>query len=412
MPKLEMSEIQRTTTKQLTKQAFAESVFLAGNGTDLQPLLRLNHLLTPMPVPGKENMAAVTFVSATAGTPFNLDELKTAIQSKLKKLADLEHDCLVIAEEPRLLTREDLDAGPINLEVELLNRIEREKYTEQLAIPYAKHSWAAEIIFERGVGTGRFIRFIHIGGEALATLSALSHGGEFTPKIIVTVQTGPLEEPSGPLARMLTQFKRQPELWVRGRWAHRDFATHRYEYQRLGRGTYNKLMQTYPFWNGCLNHADDMPAGLERHQTRSIVRAFRKEHTTGLRDIVELKNGPCTIRLIKQKLLPNLANGATLVVSKHVKNKWALQGHDVSSVQVWEDFDGALKDSSLQPFTLKKALNSLSVNNLEKHRYSVLPVGFEDEGFRLLEFLSLEKNIEINIYFEGELDFADLRGGK
>ncbi len=95
-----------------------------------------------------------------------------------------------------------------------------------------------------------------------------------------------------------------------------------------------------------------------------------------------------------------------------MKNKWALQGHDVSSVQVWEDFDDALKDSSLQPFTLKKALNALAVNNLEKNRYSVLPVGFEDEGFRLLEFLSLEKNIEINFYFEGELDFADLRGDK
>jgi hypothetical protein len=395
--------------KHLNKSAFAESAFLAGNGTDLQPLLRLNHLLTPMPVPGKENMAAVTFVSATAGTPFNLDELKTAIQSKLEKLAELEQDCLVITEEPRVLSRDDLDAGPVNLEVDLLNRIEREKYTEQLAIPYAKHSWAAEVIFERGVGTGRFIRFIHIGGEALATLLALSHGGEFTPKIIVTVQTGLLEEPSGPLARMLTQFNRQPELWVRGRWAHRDFSMRRFEFQRLGRGTYNKMVQTYPFWNGCLNHADDMPAGLERHQTRSIVRAFRKENTIGLRDIVELKNGPCTIRLIKQKLLPTLNDGTTLVVSRHVKKKWSLKGHDVSSVQVWEDFDDALNDSSLQPFTLKKALNALAVNNLEKHRYAVLPVGFEDEGFRLLEFLSLEKNIEINIYFEGELDFADIR---
>jgi hypothetical protein len=398
--------------KRLNKYAFAESALLAGNGTDLQPLLRLNHLLTPMPVPGKEKMVAVTFVSATAGTPFTLDELNIAIKSKLEKLADLEQDCLVIKEESRLLTRDDLDAGPVTLEFELLDRIERENYTNQLTNPYAKHSWAAEIIFERGLGSGLFIRFIHIGGEALATLWALSHGGEFTPKIIVTVQTGALEEPSGPLAKMLKQFKRQPELWVRGRWAHRDYATNRSEYQRLGRGTYNKTVQTYPFWNGCLNHADDMPAAFDRHQTRSIVRAFSKENTKGLRDEVELKNGPCTIRLIKQKLMPTLDDCTTLVVTRNVKNKWSLIGHDVSVVKVWEDFDGALTDPSLQPFTLKKALNSLAVNELQKNCYSVLPVGFEDEGFRLLEFLSLAKNIEINIYFQGELDFADIRRQK
>jgi hypothetical protein len=41
-----------------------------------------------------------------------------------------------------------------------------------------------------------------------------------------------------------------------------------------------------------------------------------------------------------------------------------------------------------------------------------LPVGFEDEGFQLLEFLSLEKTVQIIIYFQGELDFADIRGEK
>lgn len=68
-----------------------------------------------------------------------------------------------------------------------------------------------------------------------------------------------------------------------------------------------------------------------------------------------------------------------------------------------------MSNSRLQPFTLKKALDSLPVSKLERKRYAILPVGFEDEGFRLLEFLTLEKNIEISIYFEGDLDFADIR---
>lgn len=395
--------------KSLSKYAFAESAFLAGNGTDLQPLLRLNHLLKPMPIPGMENMVAVTFVSGTAGAPFNLDELKTAINKKLKKLTELEPNCLVMVGEPREVTESELDAGTVKLEFELLNRIEREKYTEQLSTPYARRSWAAEVIFERGEGTGRFIRFIHIGGEALATLWALSHGGEFTPKIIVTVQTGPLEEPSGPLARMMARFKHKPQIWVRGRWAHRNFIALRTEFQRLSRGTYNKAVQTFPYWNGCLDYIEDMPAGHERHQARSIVRAFQAERVIGLKDIVELTNGACTLRLIKKKLQPN-SDDVTLVVSRHVKSKWSLKGHDVSSVKVWEDFDNACKDPNLQPFTFKKALNSLPASELERKRYAILPVGFEDEGFRLLEFLTLKKNIEVSIYFEGELDFANIRG--
>jgi hypothetical protein len=392
----------------LTRQDFAESAFLAGNGTDLQPLLRLNHLLKTIPIPGMDGVVASTFVSTTVGDPLNLEALKTAIKGKLRTLATIEPSCLEIVGEPRQLMRHELDVGALKDPDDLFTDSERRAYIEQLVRPNAGNSWAAEVIFERGKGTGRFIRFIHIGGEALATLAALSHEGEFTPKIIVTVQTGPLEEPDGPLARMLSRFTNKPEIWVRGRWAHHDYHARKIELKRLSGGPYSHSVLKFPHWNGSLRHPDAMPASFVRYQAQSIVRAFQLTPEVTLRDKVELKNATCTVRLFRQTLEPK-NDGRTMVVTRTVKNRWQKTGHDLTSVVIWNDLIGANHRLDIQPFTLFSALNALEVNPLQKKRYAIIPIGFEDEGFRVLEFLALRKNIEVDIYFEDLLDFADLR---
>lgn len=64
----------------------------------------------------------------------------------------------------------------------------------------------------------RHIRYVFVAGETLASFWALSRNGRSSPRILVTIQSGPLEEPDGPMEALLAAMRPpRPTIWVRGR---------------------------------------------------------------------------------------------------------------------------------------------------------------------------------------------------
>ena len=203
---------------QLSAPDFEASAFIAGGGDDLQPLLRLSQFLPDRPVQldGRQR-AARMFINATYERDVPVEPDMAALNQRLENL-DRWYctGALRLVRGPTPLRRRDIEAWALPPPAGLFGRFDRVAY--QAAFDGFLPS-ACELLFERGLwGERRLLRVIYMRAEALATLWALSHGGRIAPRVLVSIQTGPLEEVDGPLDRLLGRFTgAKPQLWLRGR---------------------------------------------------------------------------------------------------------------------------------------------------------------------------------------------------
>jgi len=110
------------------------------------------------------------------------------------------------------------------------------------------------------------------------------------------------------------------------------------------------------------------------------------------------------VRLIHAPLTP-CDDGRTKIVTQRIRRKWQADGHDVSRIKAWEDF-GIRPDD-----TLSRALSVLECSPSRLNHYAIVPIGYEDESYRLIEFINHRgSQVELDVHFINSLDFADLRG--
>jgi hypothetical protein len=395
-----------------------DCAFLCGNSTDLQPLLRLRHLLQRHSLPEYfavgSGLSAATFVSASLGKPVgehadvvefirDVDRKLTWINSRGVQLSRVGHPI------PFALPRNDSFRG--GLPADLFDEKGWRDYENQFGGDRRGCAWGVEILFLREhAGENDLIRVVHVSAEALSALWTLSGHGQICPRIVVSIQTGQLELPEGPLERLLGRFESLPWLWVRGRWAQGIWPpffapSWRDEARMLMGGRFSHEVQRYGHWNGCLGVYTDLPATQFRLQSRSLVRAYTTQPIAHLlAEAAEFGGRGRKVRVVHAPLTPD-DDGRIKIATKRIRRKWQDEGYDVSRIKAWEDF-GIKSDD-----TLSRALTVLECSPWRLNHYAIVPIGYEDEGYRVVEFAGRRgAQVRVDVHFTDALDFADLRG--
>lgn len=215
-----------------TEADFTACMFVGAGGLDLQPLLRLSHLLPTRPLPApNEGLAAESgcvVLNTTYQRGLDLPAVSAALLRQVAATNDFYASELIeVRGAPVVLRREDFGittvaAPPAGV---LGGQWVQRGYMEV----FGQHGGAAPSVFalelQLALRTGegvRHIRYVFIAGESLATFWALSRDGRSSPRIVVTIQSGLLEERDGPMAALLkTMRPPRPAIWVRGRHSQR-----------------------------------------------------------------------------------------------------------------------------------------------------------------------------------------------
>ena len=200
----------------LSTSDFANSCLVFGTSDDLQPMVRLNQLLTPQPLSDPaDNRRARVFICVTgqppAGTPF---QGLLARMAALNSHYQAQTAVLTMVSPPRLIALSEvaLSRAPLPSSVVPAARAEASSLVD------GDSFLALEVLLERRIaGVRRLIRVVQLHADPIALFWGLSQGGQVAPQVMVTVPATPLARKWGALERLLTQFRcALPKLWVRG----------------------------------------------------------------------------------------------------------------------------------------------------------------------------------------------------
>lgn len=187
----------------LTQKDFQNCYYSIGGGFDLQPLLRLTHLVDQyLYVNLYLEMDEVEKWYDEAFQMFDFEVLEKQIHQDFDETKHFEIDHANL--------RRNL------FHSNFLSREEFAEYTGEFSPALDLPQYAIEYRVRRS-SLGREFRFVFCTAEGLASYLALSDNGRIAPRILSTIQTGPLELALGILNRF---FSREdvvkPDMWIRG----------------------------------------------------------------------------------------------------------------------------------------------------------------------------------------------------
>jgi len=236
-----------------------------------------------------------------------------------------------------------------------------------------------ELILRRRInGYERKVRLLYVPGDALGAYCFFYRGGLIAPLALVTTDTGMmgnihLEEPNGIMARLLRSCKQKPLLWVRSTGLCRD--------ERF----YSTPVQKYCCWPG------------------NTVTAYKCAGINiGLRNRVTF-NGIRSATLQYGYLEPRDFGRADVIFL--TGRQYQDRAYRLNNVVCYPE--------NPRPFrTLSETLDYIDRYCTENdlRRAIAIPRGYEDEGVIIRDWVQrggLPEQLEI--YFDGEFDFADLR---
>lgn len=240
-----------------------------------------------------------------------------------------------------------------------------------------------EFTLKRVVGQHeRQLKLVYICGEGLAVYSCLFKQREVAPRVLVTIQSGRgidggyahFEEPNGIVTQFLESCARKPLLWVRGGIGIRQ---HKMSEDRL----YNTSIQKYIGWS---------------------AEAFRQYNDElGLVDR-RILHDQRTVVLRRGTLRPNDVNDNTVFLTQQVRNTVFGNGM-TDQLIVYEKNHISLEQ--MFAYIEKICQENNYVNAI------TIPCGYEDEGLLIKDWVKKKGLPEhLEIWFDGEFDFADLRG--
>lgn len=396
----------------ITTQDFTDSVFYPGAGKDIEPLLRLSNL-------------AGTFLF----TNLYLDQAE--IQGYLDdQLAN--HPLLEVLEtaavgfDERTHFELHSDYRQHLAGAAFLNEGAREAYKQAFLPAHRETQWVIFMRLRRR-NTGREIRLFYFTAEGLASYILLSHNGRYQPRVLCTIETKVLEyAPNDLILAMFRHVGSHPPLWLRGfqgckghpvldqgkylpdaqgaavlgtdaLFCHvaQDFAFH---WQAAGDWVHGWGFDTTSQTDRlCKLFATDQAAA------EVLSKPFQtfERHRIEMGDIFDVANreGDEGDWLVVTERLPDANNNPTTLTLRTWEN--LLAGYDPC-------LPGKIcMDESIA--ALEKALLEVKSAGQLPKRVFFIPLGLEDQGTVLAEFLKRWNLNELCVVVRRPFDLIDLR---
>lgn len=188
--------------QKISRSLFQKSVFNIGAGKDLNPLIRFAHY-------------SDTFIFTNLF--LNFGEINSWYKNQFKFHSDFELLSTEIVEERAYLevfeqgANEGLYVRPV---YPFDNNFFMENYSHVFHPTRHDANWL--IYFEvKFKPLNKILRLFYYNGEGLATYLRLSNSGQYSCRILVTIQTGVLEFPNREVDQFYSRYK-APLVWVRG----------------------------------------------------------------------------------------------------------------------------------------------------------------------------------------------------
>jgi hypothetical protein len=143
---------------------------------------------------------------------------------------------------------------------------------------YNNDNFVVKFIFVRYIGSSkRYLEWIALNTEGMATLISLTNLTNEHPKILCTIQSGILEHPNSLFTRLIYHLKLRSKIWIRGFWTRDEYLFLNNNNPISNFPPYQYTVQDYGFWysnmgqNGFSFEENDTVSKLSR------VRAFTNE---------------------------------------------------------------------------------------------------------------------------------------
>lgn len=396
----------------LSKSDFSECLFYPAAGTDLQPLLRFSHMCS-------------TFVCPNVSSTYTPEKYVKVIDQKLKRLNHWSSGILERVYEVEPLTINDLDySDHRNVPASVFSTSNQMEYMKAFKVHMDPSKWwGIKLKFIRRIGNiERKINWFVFTGEGLASYQALSHAGQYPCKIFITVQSGLLEKPQGILERLFETHEKMPQFWLRGKWKlNKNDRSLQYGLGNSSKfsfaseaGRWNRKVQSYPAWNS--NMGEKGRWGEENDNGSSIVIAFSNQDLK-LQNKCVFKSHKTNkeIKLCKSEIIEtDFKNYDAVFLTKNLLDRFSQKYKNLEHVNffLFDKKNMSLDCGPMPDNIMYEALIWLDNICKEREWKKVLinPVGFEDEGQALMQFLDTDGYIQqLTVKYTDEWDFADLR---
>lgn len=219
---------------------FSGCMFIGAGGADLQSVLRLSHLLPQRPLGGAEDaVRGCVVLNATYERGLDARGVQDALLRQVAAVNEFYGRALLnVIGAPEPVRREDFNLASVAppppgvLDGSWAQRDYMGVFGQQGGADPSVFGIELRLALRMGEHM-LHVRYVFIAAEALATLWALSRGGCLAPRILVTIQSGPLEQRDGPMEALLAALRPPlPTVWVRGQ--HLEYPP-RYNLERVVR---------------------------------------------------------------------------------------------------------------------------------------------------------------------------------
>lgn len=376
----------------LTQQYFATSHYEIGSGTSVQPLLRFGDRFS--------DFLFVDFDCDLADVVHHLTREVDYLQSFARwfeQPAPLRLDAIE--------QHGDLDQGDIELAMspsdilheiqQLLTPDELRDYTNAFAV-HARQ-WGITCRMTRSIlhvddtVEERPLQLRMVGGEGIMTYIAMG-GLKRAPAYVGTVQTGPGEQHSGPLARLFARQSEEgralPEVWVRGTTRKPYYDPYNRHEPLQPAAPFDRIGQSFANWQSDRSY----PRAWDRH--REVKAWIRSEPSYSPRQLgphvlhpapldaaqVHAAGTSCLPRRLAESLdVDQLAN-----VHVVLRPRWPLTSSLAKTLRRWQASD--------------------AFQNADHAVY--VPHGYEDELSVVTRWLATFTRPAVSVYLPSPLDFA------
>lgn len=368
-----------------------KSLYYIAAGFDWEPMLRFSNLAT-------------TFYYANLG--YSKQQVLRRLQNDLKGSPFLR--IISIKEHDGFKEEDYFNMHPeyrshMQSALSTLTSKEQEDYVNAFLPFMDEKQWLLEVQLER-VGLNRSITLYYFTGEGLASYIALSHNGQFPPKVLCTVETKVLEYANTLMQRFLRPSQNLPLMWVRGK--EEDFSYDRKQsighdklYSHKGMGFYfpwqvqgsyeNRIEQNILTKRVCVGN-------ITEETLKQIQESTFKTYTNGN----SIKQG------LIQDILPSVIHKKTLVMVPRALEKLLPQDQKLLCISFWDDlYPSNTKISMLQSLNfIREALKHRDFEEVYFNLY-----GFEDEGVLLDALLKETDSAILCAIVKDPMDLYELR---